>query len=373
MAPPQKKLGDLRKPRTPAGVPPAGGVPPQLRGLVGGMPLMPGHVVMTDFEKAELKKHGWKEGDPIPQDLPALYAAVAAAKAAAAAPPEIDPAARDFVPPPEQDIRTLPQARRDELAEALKAAAAQGRAYQKQQAAQVPGAGPGVNEAITAGLIEDDLGPPKVAAPPPAAPPPPTDADLDARPGAGAAEAPKTCSHCGWEVGRDEAVEATPEDKLRWLVAQEGAQRFGKDYQLLGGRMTVTFRSLTAKESDTAWRQVAVDGHRDIKAQLVETEDNYWRNLMTYRMVMSIERLWSAAQGPQDNPVLDDWQVDRADYPAPHTKLYAVLPAVTEALFPTETLRRQLGNAFHRFQLLVEHLEARADDDVFWHGIGQPS
>lgn len=384
------KLGDLRKPRAPANTPPAGGVPPALAKLAGlgagtghsgqGLPFTTGQVILTEFEKKELSKHGWKEGDPIPTHFAELYATVNALKAEADTVPEEYANLKDVTQPLASDIRDLPQAKQDELAAALRDAKAQAEMYRKRKDAKIEGAPPGVNEAIDAGmqqpfetLIDDDLRPKqepaKVAAPSQTLPS--NDADLDAKPGAGGADRPKNCPHCGWDQDRIELIEATDEDKLKWLISQEGATRFTKDYSILNGRVTLTFRSLTAKESDIAWRQVAVDGGKDLRSKGPETEDNYWRNLMTYRMVMSLERKLSATSGPQLNPALDEWQIDPDDYPAPNTKVYAMLPAVTEVMFPTETLRRQIGNAFHKFQLLVEHLEAHADTDSFWQGIGQ--
>lgn len=376
---PRKKLGDARKPRVPAQTPPPGGKAPD-----GALPFMPGTVRLTDFEKSEIRKYApnWKEGDPIPKELPALYAAVSAARASAETMPEIDPEvaeAHKLQLPPEVKIQDLPKPRQNELAAALASAKIQAEMIKKRQAAQVEGAGPGVNEAISAGLsdplpstsvVEDDLTP-KVAAPPQFAR---TGIEPDGEAsGAGGAEHPKNCPHCGWLLSRGEVEEPTDEDKLRWLIAQEGAVRFQKDYSLLGGRMIVTFRTLTSKESDTAWRQVAVDGRSDLASQTPETEDHYWRNLMTYRLLMGIARVWTHTNGPQENPVLDEWTAEKADYPGPNTKLLALLGPITESLFPTETLRKQIGNAYHRFGLLVEQLEARAEDDSFWAGIGQPS
>lgn len=374
---PARKLGDLRKPRGPAAVPPPGGLPPGLAGGPDRLPLLPGQVLLTDLEKAELGKAGWKPGDPIPANFANVYAAVAAARREADAPaamPPLPPGVKDLVPPPVQDISALSGARQDALAQALTEAKVQLAAFEQQKRMQVPGAAPGVNEAIAAGLADvlvDDLAGRKVAAPP--QPPPSDDRDLDARPGAGGAALPKECPHCGWDRTRAEAVEATADDKLRWLIAQEGGGRFTKECRLLGGRMVVVFRSLTAMEADTAFRQIAVDGARDLRASVPETEGRYWRDLMSYRLAMATESVWTAQTGPQHNVPLAEWQVDPEDCPPPNTKLHAVYPAVVDALFPTEALRRQIGAAHHRFQLLVEHLEAHADDDSFWSGIGQPS
>jgi hypothetical protein len=385
MTPTPRKLGDIRKARTPATQPPPGGIPAALAGAVGQFPMMPGTVKLTEMEKNVLKKHGWKEGDPIPQSLPNLYAATQAAQASADEMPDIATGEENFQVsmPAEQKFADLPAAKKGELAQALRDAKIQGEMFQRRQSSQIEDAGPGLNAAIdvamsapqtpASAVIVDDLSPQTVAAPPQSKPIPPTDKDLDAAPGAGGAVAPTHCKNCGHEYGREIEVEATDEDKLRWLVAQESGQRFTKTYNLLGGRVVVTFRTLTSKESDMAWRQVAVDGSRDLRSNTIETEDSYWRNLMTYRMVLGVARLWTPTQGPQENPELDDWQVDREDYPAPNTKVYALLPAVTQALFPSENLRRQVGNAFHLFQLLAGHLEANAMNDVFWNGIESQS
>lgn len=369
---PKPPLGSVRKPRQPAAQPPAGGLPPGLD-QAQGLPFMAGQVILTPMEKAELRKHGWKDGDPIPTNMASLHAAAAAARADADTLPAVN--AEGFKPldvPQAIDIQQLPREKQTELARALEQAKLQARSYARQAAAQVDGAGPGVNEAITAGLAAPfeaaTVEAPPQSAPPPAAAPAPAEEDE-----AGGAALPKACPNCGHDLLRPAAAEPTVEDKLRWLVAQEGGQRFTKDYSLYGGRLVVTFRTLTAAEADMAWRQIAVDGTRSVRASVPEPEDTHWRNLMTYRLVMGLARVWTPTQGPQDNLTIDAWQVDREDYPAPNTKVYAVLSQVTDALLPTENVRRVVGAAFHAFQLLAEHLEANAANDSFWPGIGQQS
>ncbi len=382
MPPPNKSpLGRVPAPRTPSK--PAVQAP--AAAPLQGLPLNPGSLHLTPAEEAQLAEFGWKRGDPIPSNLPAL---VAAARANTNPPdPVIAPEMiAKFKPPvPDQVIEfgDLSPERQAEIKSAFAQVKAETDAERARRAARLPEAPPGVNEAIQKALANpvpfiDDL--PKVEAPRQSAPPravPPTPAQIPAPAaseltdeGAGGAVALKNCPHCGWQLDLEEQAVPTADDKLTWLVAQEGGKRFRKRYSLLGGRIVVTFRSLTALESDTAWRQVAVDGSADMRERALASEGQYWTNLMVYRLVMGLESVWSATNETQNNPEYKDWVVDPGAVQAPNTALSVIVPLVTETLFPTETLRRQIGAAFHRFQLLVDHLEARADDDPFWSGIG---
>lgn len=356
------KLGQARKARVPSNPPAPGGLPPNLGGA-GTLPLGAGNVVMTDFEKAELRKLGWKDGDPVPSNFAALYQAAAKAKADVDDMGDTFKDAKDLVLPPEQDFGSLDAAKRAKLEQALRDAREHERLIQAVKDNTVDGAGPGINEAIKAGLIEDDLPREKKVSAPAKSDP----ADV---PDAGGAEVPTVCPHCGFDKTHDD-VEAPEEDKYAWLVAQEGGLRFSKEYSLLGGRVKVRFRSLTAREADAAWRQVAVDAHRDAREGTADTEGGYWRNMMSYRLVMGLEKFTTEKTGPVDNPTMDEWDIDRELYPPPNTKAYALLDAVTDAVLSTESLRRQVGAVFHRFQLLVERLEAHADDPNFWPAIGR--
>lgn len=368
--PPRPPLGTVRRPRQPAAQPPAGGLPPGFPTRGQGLPLMAGEVILTPMEEEALKKVGWKKGDPIPADMANLHAAAAAARADADTLPPVNAEGyRPLEVPQAIDISQLSRDRQAELTRALENAKLQVQAYDRQRASQVDGAGPGINEAITAGLTEP-LGRPNVEALPQSAPPAQAAEPDD---GAGGAAALKECPNCGHDLLRPHPAEATVDDKLRWLVAQEGGLRFEKDYTLYGGRVVVTFRSLTAAEADMAFRQIAVDGTRSVRASVPEPEDTYWRNLLTYRLVMGLARIWTPTQGPQLNPPVAEWEVEAGAYVAPNTKVSAILGPITEAMFPTENVRRVIGAAFHEFQLLVERMEANAANDSFWNGIGPQS
>src|SRR5579872_1519386 len=43
-------------------------------GVSGTLPLQPGEIVITEFEKKRLAKFGWKEGDPLPGNIADLMA-----------------------------------------------------------------------------------------------------------------------------------------------------------------------------------------------------------------------------------------------------------------------------------------------------------
>ena len=374
-----KKIGDLR--RRPVVPPP----PESGQRRDGVLPLAVGSVSMklTDFEKKQLAKLGWKEGDPLPADLAEdIQRALEEASTPTAPVPMSTPRTKI---PEAVDIGSLPPEKQQQLRDSMQAAKQQAQLFRERKEASLAQAGPGVNEAIDTAMaagqqggegltIVNDLsssigGSAQEAQP--AQPGPesiPTTEDQ-----AGAAPELQNCPHCNWNLNLKDDLPVSDQDKLNYMISVEGGQRFRKTLSLLNGRLVVTFRSLTSRESDMATRQIVVDGQKDLKDQLADSTDTYWRNLMTYRLVMGIESLWSRETGQLEVDEIGNMQIDPADMPFPNTRLNVALPAVTEAVMPTETLRRILGSAYHRFQLLVEKLEVMAPDPNFWPAIeGQP-
>lgn len=360
----------------------------QMEGAEFSMPAAPGTIILSKVEKEMLAKRGikYKDGDPLPEGLLELddrwKLAIEEAKKHGN---DFDPKIFEgLVPgglPPEIDIRTLDAERK----KAIDAAMAQARidsekikATQSMVSAMAGNAGVGqaFNVAMEGMTVINDLKPIKrtlgAVSPPPPPPPPDTQAEPEPQPvaeeamSAGAGDTPADhCPHCNWNRNVPYETEATLEDKVKWVIALEGRQRFRKQYSIMGGRIMVTFRSLTATETDLAFRQVALDASDVVKNP--ELMDGYWRNLMIYKMCMGIEQVWTKTGGSVDNPEYSQWA---GDPPFGKTKLYMMVGLITEELFPQDYMRRLIGEKFHEFGKLVEHLEAHGDDESFWAGIG---
>ncbi len=343
---------------------------------------------MTEFEKKGLRSLGWKDGDPIPPDLSRQITQAQAEALAESNTPFVAAGTTGAAMPPEVPLSSLPREKQMELLAAIRDSKSQMEQFNQQQSAQVPGADPTVNAAIQdllrtplippSSLIEDDLRQvnvevkPRPSAPAPAsaptpAPSPPTTSD-DVGDDAGGAPNVKVCPHCGFDKDHHDVV-ASESDKLQWLVAQEGQLRFTKTYQIYGGRINVTFRNLTSRETDMCWRQMAIDAKKDLDRHEPGGGDMYWRSVMTYRMAIAIERFWSAGTGPIEFAPVEEIQIDAESCPPPNTAVYAMMPFVTSQVLATDSLRRVVGDLHTQFQRLVEHLEAHANDDSFWKAI----
>ncbi len=325
-----------------------------------------GQILLTGKEREVLEAAGWRDGDPIPANLGTLMSQQRKAAQAAAPGGTLPPDAEDQF--------------REQLAGMLQAAKVEEGKKALLQSRLIPDAGPGVNEAIRTGLMDDDLTPlpatkpgevrpmfgPIEDLPPEVAAAVAPDLEPKPNPGAGGAEPETKCRHCGHHPQADQVV-VTDDDKLRWIVSQEGHLRFEKEYSLFGGAIVVRFRSLLTSESDAIWGQLARDNRK--YAQNLEPigPEVQWRNWGLYALSLGISRVVFRGGKVETIPQFHEAEID--DLAEGETRLTRFLDAVTENVFPTESLRRALGAAHTRFGLLVEHLEAHAEDESFWKAV----
>ena len=89
-----------------------------------------------------------------------------------------------------------------------------------------------------------------------------------------------------------------------------GGIRFKKVYSLFDDKYKITFRALTSKESDLAYRQIVIDGQKDFQGRALGGTDFYWRNLQAYRMAMSLERIESVQYGAIEIPTLEEAEIE---------------------------------------------------------------
>lgn len=176
---------------------------------------------------------------------------------------------------------------------------------------------------------------------------------------------PALCPHCGWDTTKTELTEVTDEDKLDFVQSVLGGIRFKKIYSVFGGRLNITFRALTTAESDTAYKQLIVDAQNDLQSKILSDTSFYWRTLMAYRAVMSIEKIEST-----DNiieiPPIDEIDVDEKAYKKPNTKLFALFDDLVSQVMPTEVMRNTITHLYTEFNSLCEKLQSMAESKDFW-------
>jgi hypothetical protein len=173
------------------------------------------------------------------------------------------------------------------------------------------------------------------------------------------------CPHCGWDTRKKEMVEVTDDDKMDFVQSILGGIRFKKVYELFGGRLRVTFRTLTTAESDMAYKQLIVDAQNDVQSKILGDTSFYWRTLMAYRAIIAVEKVESS-ENIVEIPPVNEIDVDEDSYKKPNTKLSALFDDLVEQIMPTEIIRNTISHLYTEFQSLCEKLQAMSESKDFW-------
>lgn len=342
---------DLRaKPSTPLApaAMPAAAAPAVFR--QGALPLPPGSVpILTPDERAVLEKLDWKQGDPIP-DVAAMIDQIKQQR------PDLD--AVSFVSPDKLnpqvvDFASLSQTDQDRLREAVALGKQQYQYLEAKEKQSIPNTQtPDVNRAAeqlmdgTAQQIDLDETPPPLAT---------------------AAAVKVNCPACGFHPDA-EVVPVTEADKQNFLAMLIGGARFKKRYELLGGRMHITFKSLNREEMELALTQSSYDDRDGLFA----TQYEYFRVHSNYETVLAIDEIETdgklvkmpeISEVTWDKPAITEKQ---------QTVLKAYYPHVNLVHLSNASLTRVITLLFSRFTALLRKLEANIQNPDFWQGIERP-
>lgn len=342
-------------------------------GVKGTLPFAPGRLILTEYEKRQLKALGWKEGDPIPN----ISKAVAAAqKEIEEEPDELPPDIKRMTGPPKiVDIETLPKAKQEEIRSIMATATEQYKRYKPMQASQIPG----MNEAMAVAKQVEDKEDDEIktydsAVIKPKAKPvdkfPSGQQVADAAPkplpagdtGVDVPAEPLRCKHCGWATDKSDNLVPSREDKLTFIAAILSQKRFTKVYPLFDGRMHVKFRTLTAPESDIIIKQLVVDWNKNRISGPVHSV----QQALLYQQALSLAEIQTAG-----GPVLLDELKDYEGEPEEgETIVPEVMKYVVEHAMATDSIRRVVGMVYTQFQDLTSKLEAMAETPDFWKATG---
>jgi hypothetical protein len=432
----KRKPLDLRKPKAPPPPappqPPAAAPPPAVPGPASWRPLAgflpPGEPIrlenLTPMERANFEKLGVTEGTVVPGNLGDIMAEIRSESD----PDHVDlPLPADFrlAEPRVIDAGTMTpeqQARvRGIIAEAGE------KARQIADIPVIPGAAPGVNEAIAraemdrinartdrgdaarVSVVDDRITRNPAAQPqvtvragtiptggvyvhkgrvdelpaeaarrvagPGAAdgPPEPPPGEMTAT-GAGDA---RHCPHCGWDLSNPSMTALTDADKygFLWSVLGGPDKRFTRQFELMGGRMVLNFRTLTSREADLALSQVAAD----VRAGDIPGDITWMQRWLDYRLAFALESivvdgLGKTYVGPSSIDEIEyDAPVDADGNGLPGTPFPALWAHVQEQHLYNESLRRTVCFAYASFVDMVKKMEANYENRDFWRGIGGPA
>lgn len=398
----------------PPGVPPSA-VAAQLPFDPNLPPIPTGTMVMTDNTRAQLRKLGWKDGDPLPGDLNVQITEIQRRIEAevAAASPNVPPNYKPVKPGKIVDISELPPEYQEELRQSIVNAKAHMVAYEEYQARQnkiesmIPeGAAPSVAQAIRENaaaafmpsasvapirtpeaMVTEALPPgdgrkvgsvdgispvfaqleqakqaqaaskqPEAPAPEPPAPEPSAGGELPL----------SHCPRCLHDLRLTIDVVPTEADKLTFTAGLLGGQRFVKEYSHLGNNLTMTFRSLTVRERQMVNQQLTYD----IDAGKIRGDAEYFLALMEYRMIMELASL-ASADGKMTK-IVPEIKTIPYEPPAdgsPETPLVPMKEWFYDEIVNTESLQHMVSTQYREFQRLVEVLEARSKEEGFVKGI----
>lgn len=312
----------------------------------------------SDFTKKTLEQFGWKDGDAIPVELGQLMLSM---KETLPASTRIDVLIDKEKMTPEQV---------EKVTEMLKAAKAYAKAKKEKQEldTQTATMAPGVAEAYKqfveeAPQIIDDRAETETAPQAAAEKPPQEPATEDNVNAQESAALPITtfCPRCGWDMRIKFDVVPTDRDKEDFLATLLGGTRFRKKYELFGGRVVVTFRSVLAEENKLIYRQLVQDQQNGT----VNTEAEWFVQLMDYRLACALDTITD-----KNGKVLSSVpELDMGASTKDKTGLVEQLDMINKNILAQEATRRLVGMNLRQFQRLIEAIEAMAVEPSFWNGI----
>lgn len=328
------------------------------------------NVYVSDFTKNTLEQFGWKSGDAIPADLGQLLIKMKEALPAST---------KDNVL---VDKAVMSEEQVAQVVSLLKEAKELGRRKQREEelAEQTKNMAPSVSdvykqiaEATDGPQIVDDrekMAATEKPAEEPAPVEPEKETPAEEKPAEVNTDAQRPiviayCPRCGWDMRQKFDIVPTERDKEDFVATLLGGVRFKKRYELFGGLVVVTFRSLLAEENKLVYRQLVLDQQKN----KVATEAEWFVQMMDYRLACSLETI-ADKKGKviASIPALEEMVWEQTGDEPLATPLPKQLDLVNKYL-AQEATRRLVGTHLRQFQRLVEGLEAMALEPSFWNGI----
>lgn len=325
---------------------------------------------LSEFTKKTLEQFDWKAGDPIPADLGQLLISF-----------------KDGLPPSKNvdvlvDATQLTEEQMQQVKDMLAEAKVVAKEQRKRDAIQKTVATAAIDPSAQAVYEKIMMDKPEIIddraeaakEPPPAEPVPPPEevkAEVLEEKEEEAPPVPQViqvgepfCPRCGWDMKQKFEVIPTDKDKEDFLIATLGGQRFRKKYELFGGKVIVTFRSMLAEENKAIYRQLVLDQ----TAKKIATEAEWFVQMMDYRLACSLDEITSNT-GKVVAALPEMQLVTPIAGEVENNPLVAQLKLINKDVLAQEVTRRLVGAHLRKFQRLIEALEAMALEPSFWQGI----
>lgn len=331
------------------------------------------NVYVSDFTKKTLEQFGWRKNDPIPAALGPLMLQI---KDALPASPRVD-VLLDKDAMKEEDVENIKNmlreakevAKKNEQKEQLEQETANMSDSVRALYNQLQDPGPEIIDDREAAPAGDEQPAEKPVAD--AVETESTDAPVELPQPADGITPPMVilpfCPRCGWDMQQKYDVDITDRDKEDFLVTILGGSRFTREFELMGGKMILKFRSMLADENFAVQRQLLIDQNDG----LIMSEAEWFLRLFEYRMACSLAAVYDVNKKPIIIvPELSEFTIENAADKPGQTALPAARDFVHAKALAHEVTRRLAATHLRRFQRLVEAMEAMALEPSFWNGIG---
>lgn len=167
------------------------------------------------------------------------------------------------------------------------------------------------------------------------------------------------CPRCNFDLNTDPS-EPTTVEVAGFLKAVLDGGRFYKQIKLFAGRIVIVFRTLSPKEVDAA----LIEADKELAAGNISHIMQYARVAEGYKLAAGIESV-TRSNDTTTFPELN--KIEQAGDDSPIKEMYDYF---NNDVFTTESLRRAIGHQWARFNNLVQHMEAKADDPDFFESGG---
>ena len=355
-------------------------VPPPSKPIPGvtGNPPLPAAVPiavksLAPHEKEVLEKAGWKPGMAVPSDMAERLANVqrAARESLQEMPLPVPPDTPPLQIPPETDVSTLPPEKQQEIAALVEGMNEAQQQLRRNRLPKPQFSGPGGAQAVHQGLHEAQA---QVAQGPPPQMPVVDDRSQDTYDDTGVEKSrpaqsntmsdnrPAECPHCGWDQNIPDPIVPTEVDKQTFLQATLGNLPFEKLYDLAGGKLQITCRTLRPEELDLCFRQCYVERRRGE----IQTEKDFWERLMRNRYCLQLVDLRSGQMQHEMPRSVEEWEAGQTPDEGEDTIVKRIREHMYASIFRTETIVRWVGSTVADFNRLVTKLEANAMNPDFW-------
>jgi len=184
------------------------------------------------------------------------------------------------------------------------------------------------------------------------------------------------CPHCGWDLAMPDIPEPDDAAKQAFLVSILGHKPFIKTYDLMGGALSVTFRSLTSREIDQIYRQA----YRERDRGELKNDADAWERINRLRLYLQLLQTRSNQASrdlpdglsPATTPHATTHWSDTAG--ASSGELFLTVENhVLNHVLTTESIHRIVYQYLGQFNRLVSKMEAMTASPDFWKATEPPA